>query len=27
MNKKSMLISLFEKEKGSGGDKIAGMLA
>ena len=27
MNKKSVLISLYEKEKGSGGDKVAGMLA
>ena len=27
MNKKSMLISLYEKEKGTGGDKVASMLA
>lgn len=27
MNKKSMLISLYEKEKGSGGDKVAAMLS
>jgi hypothetical protein len=27
MNKKSMLISLFEKEKATGGDKVASMLA
>tara|TARA_B110000285_G_C15125259_1_gene619742 strand:+ start:879 stop:1031 length:153 start_codon:yes stop_codon:yes gene_type:complete len=27
MNKKSMLISLYEKEKHTGGDKVASMLA